>query len=66
MRRDLPAGSARTFASLDRANQAAYLRVRASEYRQRATVADSASRRELLNLATRFEELAVATQCTSA
>lgn len=60
--RDLTAGMVRAIASLDRTRQAAWLRVRASQYRDRASTAGSASRQEFLDLATRFEELAVAVQ----
>ena len=53
-RRDLMA------AFTTRPPQAAWLRVRASEFRERAAI--SASPQEFLDLATRFEELAVAVQ----
>ena len=57
-RRDL----ARVIAFLKRRQQAAWLRVRASEYRWGATMMGPPTRQEFLDLATRFEELAVAVQ----
>jgi hypothetical protein len=63
--RDFTAGMVRAIAALDRTRQAAWLRVRASEYRERATTVEKGSRQEFLDLATRFEELAVAVQRSS-
>jgi hypothetical protein len=57
-RRDL----VRAIAFLKRPQQAAWLRVRASEYRWGATMMGPPTRQEFLDLATRFEELAVAVQ----
>jgi hypothetical protein len=61
-RRNLRAGMVGAIAFLERPRQAAWLRVRAAEFRERATMAGSASRQEFLDLAARFEELAVAVQ----
>jgi hypothetical protein len=65
-RRNFMAGMVKAIASIERPRQAAWLRVRASEFRERATMLGSASRREFLDLATRFEQLAVDVQrlCT--
>jgi hypothetical protein len=60
-RRNLMAGMVKG-AFIERPRQAAWLRVRASEFRERATMVGSASRQEFLDLAARFEELAVAVQ----
>jgi hypothetical protein len=60
--RDLTAGVLKAIATFDRTRQAAWLRVRASEFRERAAMIGSASRQEFLDLATRFEELAVAVE----
>jgi hypothetical protein len=60
--RDLTAGVLTAIVTFDRTRQAAWLRVRAAEYRQQATVVGSASRRECLDLAARFEDLSVAVQ----
>ena len=60
--RDLTVGVLKAIATLDRTRQAAWLRVRAAEYREQAAAAGSVSRREFLDLATRFEELSVAVQ----
>ena len=59
--RDLTTAVLRAIASLDRTRQAAWLRVRAAEYRDQPA-GGSASRQEFLDLAARFEELAVAVQ----
>jgi hypothetical protein len=48
--------------AVDRTRQAAWLRVRAAQYRDQATVEGLASRREFLDLASRFEELSVAVE----
>jgi hypothetical protein len=61
-RRNLMAGMVKGIAFIERPRQAAWLRVRASEFRERATMVGSASRQEFLDLAARFEELAVAVQ----
>jgi hypothetical protein len=61
-RRNLMAGMVKAIALTERPRQAAWLRVRASEFRERATMVGSASRQEFLDLAARFEELAVAVQ----
>jgi hypothetical protein len=61
-RRNLRAGMAKAIAFIERPQQAAWLRVRASEFRERAAMVGSASRQELLGLAARFEELAVDVQ----
>jgi hypothetical protein len=47
---------------IERPRQAAWLWVRASEFREPAAMVGSASRQELLGLAARFEELAVDVQ----
>jgi hypothetical protein len=52
----------RAIAFLKRPQQAAWLRVRASEYRWGATRMGPPTRQEFLHLAMRFEELAVAVQ----
>jgi|HubBroStandDraft_3_1064219.scaffolds.fasta_scaffold185319_2 hypothetical protein len=61
-RRNLKIGMVRAIAFLERPRQAAWLRVRASEFRERAAILRSASRQEFLDLAARFEELAVDVQ----
>jgi hypothetical protein len=61
-RRNLMAGMVKAIALTERPRQAAWLRVRASEFRERATMVGSASRQEFLDLAARFEELAVEVQ----
>jgi hypothetical protein len=61
-RRNLRAGMVKAIALIERPRQAAWLRVRASEFRERAAMVGSASRQELLGLAARFEELAVDVQ----
>jgi hypothetical protein len=61
-RRNVMAGMVKAIAFTERPRQAAWLRVRASEFRERATMVGSASRQEFLDLAARFEELAVAVQ----
>lgn len=58
-RRNLMAGMVKAIAFIERPRQAAWLRVRASEFRQRATVVGSSSRHDL---AARFEEPAVDVQ----
>jgi hypothetical protein len=60
--RDLMVGMAKAIAFLERPRQAAWLRVRASEYRERAAMMGSASQRQFLDVAMRFEELAVVVQ----
>ena len=61
-RRNLIAGMVKGIAFIERPRQAARLRVRASKFRERATMVGSASRQEFLDLATRFEQLAVYVQ----
>jgi hypothetical protein len=61
-RRNLVAGMVKAIAFIERPRQAAWLRVRASEFRERAAMVGSASRQEFLDLAARFEELAVDVQ----
>jgi hypothetical protein len=61
-RRNLMAGMVKANAFVERPRQAAWLRVRASEFRERAAMVGSASRQEFLDLAARFEELAVDVQ----
>jgi hypothetical protein len=61
-RRNLRAGMVKAIALIERPRQAAWLRVRAFEFRERAAMVGSASRQELLGLAARFEELAVDVQ----
>ena len=61
-KRNLMAGMVKGIAFIERPRQTAWLRVRASEFRERATMVGSASRQEFLDLAARFEELAVAVQ----
>jgi len=61
-KRNLMAGMVKAIAFIERPRHAAWLRVRASEFRERATMVGAASRQELLNLAGRFEELAVDVQ----
>lgn len=61
-RRNLMAGMVKAIAFIERPRQAAWLRVRASEFRERATMVGSSSRQEFLDLAARFEELAVDVQ----
>jgi hypothetical protein len=61
-RRNLRAGMVKAIAFIERPRQAAWLRVRAAEFRERAAMVGSASRQELLDLAARFEELAVDVQ----
>jgi hypothetical protein len=61
-RRNLVAGMVNAIAFIERPRQAAWLRVRASEFRERATMVGSASRQEFLDLAARFEELAADVQ----
>jgi len=61
-RRNLRVGMVKAIAFIERPQQAAWLRVRASEFRERAAMVGSASRQEFLDLAARFEELAVAVQ----
>ena len=61
-RRNLMAGMVKAIAFIERPRQAAWLRVRASEFHERATKVGSVSRQELLDLAARFEELAVDVQ----
>jgi hypothetical protein len=58
-KRNLMAGMVKAIALTERSRQAAWLRVRAAEFRERATMVDPAFRQELLGLAARFEELAV-------
>jgi hypothetical protein len=60
--RDLTAGVLKAIATLDRTRQAAWLRRRAAEYRERATAVGSGSRPEFLDLAAHVEELSVAIQ----
>ena len=61
-RRNLMAGMVKAITFIERPRQAAWLRVRASEFRERATMVGSSSRQEFLDLAARFEELAVDVQ----
>jgi hypothetical protein len=61
-KRNLVAGMVKAIAFIERPGQAAWLRVRASEFRERAAMVGSASRQEFLDLAARFEELAVDVQ----
>ena len=61
-RRNLMAGMVKAIAFIERTRQAAWLRVRASEFRERARMVGSSSRQEFLDLAARFEELAVDVQ----
>ena len=61
-RRNLMAGMVKAIAFIERPRQAAWLRVGASEFRERATMVGSSSRQEFLDLAARFEELAVDVQ----
>jgi hypothetical protein len=58
-RRNLITGMVKAIAFVERTRQAAWRRVRASEFRERATMVSSSSRQALLDLAARSEELAV-------
>jgi hypothetical protein len=61
-KRNLMAGMVKAIAFIERPRHAAWLRVRASEFRERATLLGATSRQEFLDLAVRFEEPAVDVQ----
>jgi hypothetical protein len=56
------AGMVNAIAFIERPQQAAWLRVRASEFRERAAMVGWAFRQDFLDLAMCFEELSVAVQ----